>query len=118
MDKPAEPDLERLASCVDRVAAAMGQSAAGRAQTRAFLETLLFTSKPDGGKEIWPCLRDGLITEIEARDLVMAHCATWLSSCNGLAEPSSDEWGSEELQAAFEDALFGRRADLAVWDRR
>lgn len=107
VDAFAQPDIGLLASCVEQMAAAMSQPAVEAVQTRAFLEWLLFTSQSDGGKEVWPCLRAGLITKIEARDLVMAHCATWLSNANSVVEPGYDNWGSEELEATFYEALFG-----------
>lgn len=88
----------------------MGQPTADEARTRAFLRHLLHGEQRRGGKDIWGGFRAGLITEIEARDAVMANFATWLSRENGVSEPPSDTWNSPELEHGFEVALFGRAA--------
>jgi len=92
------------------MATAMSQPVVDSARTKSFLQTLVHCPTSEGGKEVWPCLQAGLITEIEARNLVMAHCASWLSNANRVSEPSHESWGSAALDAGFDNALFGRAA--------
>ena len=99
-----------LVACVLRLADAMHQARPAEVEVREFLGQLLHRPQSEGGKEVWSCTNQGLITEIEARDLVLAHLATWLSHTNECAEPSCEVYSSDALEAAFEQALFGRRA--------
>ena len=105
------PDLDSLVMCGERTAGAMRQHAGNRDRTVAFFRHLLHGDQAEGGKDVWECLRLGLITEIEVRDVVMAHFATWLSRENRVPEPSSDTWSSPALEHLFELALFGRPAN-------
>ena len=73
---------------------------------------LLYELPLDGikGRRAWAAFRKGAITEWELRNLLMAHASTRISAFNMVDEPSYTLYGSEGLCAAFEKALFGRRA--------
>jgi hypothetical protein len=105
-----KPDIDQLVACARAMALAMGQAAPREEDARAFLCTLLYKRHAEGGKDAWASITSGLITEVESRSLVMEHCATWLSRVNGCDEPSCNLYVTDELDACFEQALFGRRA--------
>jgi hypothetical protein len=100
-------DLERLAACVARAAVAMRLQAPAVDQTIAFLNHLILG---DHDQAVMPCLQLGLISEIEARDLVMAHTATWLRHQNGVGTPPCDWSTMSEIEQEFTKALLGRPA--------
>lgn len=99
------PDLDLLVACGAYAARAMGQHEANEARARAFFKDLLY-----GKRDIWGCLTEGLITETEARNAIMARFATWLSDENGVREPSSDTWSHSDLEHRFDVAILGRPA--------
>jgi hypothetical protein len=103
-------DLEKLVCCVASMAAAMGVEAPERDQAARFLDNLVHGARNVGGRQILLCLEDRLITEVEARNLLMAHVATWVSHQNRVEEPSYDLYTSPELELQFEVALLGRPA--------
>ena len=108
-----EPDITALTLCVARAAEAMGMQMPPTVEAESFIRTRLLASQQVGGKDVLGCLGDGLITETEARDLVMAHIATWLSHRNSAPQPSSDLWSTRALELEFEMALLGRAARTA-----
>ena len=79
---------------------------------------ILYDKNYDGvsGKYGWSSLTNNLITERELRNLVVAHCATKISSFNNLYEPGYDTYLTKELCVGFEMALFGREAKLLEFD--
>lgn len=99
------PDLDLLVACGVHAAKAMGQREANAARARTFFQELLY-----GERDIWGCLVEGLITETEARNAIMARFATWLSDENGVSEPSSDIWSTSDLEHRFDVAILGRPA--------
>jgi hypothetical protein len=105
-----DTDFRRLAECVARVAEAMGVRGLDPRDAEACVRTLVVAPPSEGGKEILACLCDGLITEVEARDLLMANVATWVAHEHGLREPTSATWTSRDLTLEFELALLGRPA--------
>jgi hypothetical protein len=107
------PDMKALGLCVARAAEAMVMQMPPIVETEGFIRARLLASQQVGGKDVLGCLGHGLITETEARDLVMAHIATWISHQNGAPEPSSDLWSSRALELEFEMALLGRAARTA-----
>jgi hypothetical protein len=104
-DRP--PNLVKLAACGARVAKAMRQPEPEEARAVAFFEEILLRKD---GRELWTCLKEGLITETEIRDATIARFATWLCQVNGVKEPSSETWASPEIERCFEQALLGRPA--------
>lgn len=109
---PNRPDLASLHVMVLRVAAAMKQPAPSREETDAFFERFLFRSQREGGRDHWACWTERLITDLELRNVTLAHLATWLSHENRVAEPGSETWVTPELEAAVDQILFGRPAAL------
>ena len=104
------PDIDALVACSDRVAEAMSQPKPAAAGARTFFMETLHKAQDQGGRDLWGCFVDGLITECELRDGTMARCATWLSHLNSMSdsEPSTETWCSSEIERDFELALFGR----------
>lgn len=90
------PDLTLLVACGVHAAKAMGQREADEAKTRVFFEDILHGNQRQGRRDIWGCLTEGLITEVEARNGVMARFATWLSCENKMREPSASVWCSSD----------------------
>src|SRR5262249_27593943 len=84
------PDISQLVACATAMARAMGQPAPGDEDARTFLSELLYKRQEGSGKDAWACIELRLITEIEGRNLVVAHCATWRSRLNGCVEPSCE----------------------------
>ena len=107
MSHERAPDLAALASCGARVANAMRQPAPDAARAAAFFAEILLE---EGGRELWVCLKEGLITETEIRDATMDRFATWLSDLNRVDAPNADTWASQEIVHCFEIALLGRPA--------
>lgn len=102
--------LKALATCADHAADAMGMARPDPLRAEDFIQKLVFAKQSEGGKDIPGCLDLDLITDVEARDLVMAHIATWLSHLNNVPEPSSETWSTRDLELQFEVALLGRPA--------
>lgn len=102
--------LEKLVCCVASLAAAMRVQAPDRDQAARFLDNLVHGARNVGGRQILLCLENRLITEVEARNLLMAHVATWVSHQNQVGEPPCDLYTSPELELQFEVALLGRPA--------
>jgi hypothetical protein len=107
MSDDRAPSLDDLVACGVRVANAMGQPQPDASRAAAFFKEILFD---EGNRELWACLKAGLITETEIRDATMARFATWLSDSNSVEEPSSDTWSTREIERSFELALLGRPA--------
>lgn len=103
-------DLEKLVCSVESMAAAMRVKAPDRDQAARFLDNLVHGERSVGGRQILLCLEERLITEVEARNLLMEHVATWVSHHNQVEEPSCDSYNSPELELQFEMALLGRPA--------
>jgi hypothetical protein len=102
--------LSAVAGWVERAAEAMQLPKPDSGLVDAFLWNVLYTDQSAGGEDVWGALTAGLVSEMEARDVVGARVATWLSDINSVAEPSYDEWGTPELDAALEVAMLGRPA--------
>lgn len=116
MESAYQTDWDKLTECVVAAAVAMKLQPPANAQVARFLKHLVLATKTGGGKEILPCLEDGLITEVEACHLVMAHAATWLQHEARTGEPSSEPWGTPALELQFEVALLGRPAHRTETD--
>lgn len=119
-----EPDMKQILDCARSMADAMRLELAPDQETQQFLEAIVLTPQAEGGKAVWACCVDGLITEIETRNVLMANLATWIARTNHVDEPSAELWTSVELEEAFERALFGRLAivdpgtDDSYWPHR
>lgn len=108
----SRPDMMRLTMAARALAAAMAQARPNERSLQVYLEAMLYTAQGHGGHDTWACLLDGLITEVETRNLVMARCATWMSDENCCREYPVDEWLAPmtNISSAFDLALFGRAA--------
>ena len=107
---PSPPSFETLLACGRRIASALALPEPQPESTRAFFDMILFRPQRQGGRELWPAFALGIITDSELRSAVLARFATWLSNEKDVREPSCDIWGSAQLEADVDAALFGRPA--------
>ena len=107
---PVTPNLDALVGAGAQVARAMGQAEPHKGRALEFFRDVLHRRQEERGRDVWGCFVAGLITEVEARNVVMARFATWLSHENGVQEPSSETWNSPGLERSFELAILGRPA--------
>lgn len=63
-----------------------------------------------GRKLAWSCLEDGIITELELRDLLLAHLDYECAHVSGRAWADLDEAGKQAIVDALDQVLFGRPA--------
>jgi hypothetical protein len=101
------PNLERLVDAALAIAVAIGYHEPDRAQTARSLESLLYKSQQEGGRELWGCYIARLITQTELRDALIARLSIELAHLDGIEEPNATQWLSRELGHSFEAALFG-----------
>jgi len=101
------PNLERLVDAALAMAVGIGYHEADRAQIARFLESLLYKSQQEGGRELWGCYIARLITQTELRDALIARLSTELAHLDEVEEPHATPWVSRELEHSFEAALFG-----------
>jgi hypothetical protein len=102
--------LKQLAECAVEMANEMRLSPIAVGEAENLFQRLLYAPQQEQGRESWNCLQCGIITEIELRNLLMAHCATQIknsAAVDGLPYPTSF---SKELEARFDRALYGRFA--------
>ncbi len=109
-----KPDIEKIVNCIDKMAEAMNMKTLPLDRCKALINHVLYDEQYDDvkGKEGWACFQDGLITEREIRNLLMAHSATKISKFNKEDEPNSNEYAFTDLCQAFDAALLGKPADL------
>jgi|SRR6478752_2790645 len=101
------PNLERLVDAALAMALAIGYHEPDRVRTARCLESLLYKSQQEGGRELWGCYLDRLITQTELRDALIARLSTELAHLYGVEEPNATQWLSRELERSFDAALFG-----------
>ena len=113
------PNKEKLTICIGDMATAMGMKSLPEDLCSNLIEHVLYKSEYQGvkGKEGWAGLTRGLITEREARNLLMAHSATKISNFNEKEEPASNTYSTKTLCSNFEIALLGRSAYLNSIDQ-
>ncbi len=99
------PDIEQLVAAALDVALAMHGERPPDDELETLLRDLLF-----GERDLWKAVREGLITELELRDALLARTASRISYLLCVDEPSADLWVTRDLERAFEIALFGREA--------
>jgi hypothetical protein len=101
-----QPDVAELARCIALAADSMRLARPDPGEAEAFVSALIYRGRPSG-RDVIAALTLGLLTRAEARNLVMAHAATWLADLNGVPEPSYELWCSSGLEASFSRALLG-----------
>ena len=106
------PNFDALYICTSTMAKSMHMRPLPLEQCNELLAHVLYTECLQGveGKNAWESYCMGLITEIEIRNLLMAHCATKISFFNRLSEPDARTYLSRNLSEKFEIALFARPA--------
>jgi hypothetical protein len=106
-----KPKFEDLFNCVKDQASAMNMKSLTQDKTVELIEYVLYKGHDNAnGKNAWSCYENGLITERELRNLLMAHAATQISHSNNLSEPGYNNYVAKELCQKYEKALFGRPA--------
>ena len=103
---------------MSEMATAMGMEPLPEAFSLSLIKHVLYKNKYQGveGKQGWAGLTRGIITEREARNLLMAHCATKIASFNRATEPGYDMYSTRELCSNFEVALLGRHVKVTKLD--
>lgn len=104
------PDKEKLIECITSMAEAMKFDPLPYDRALQLIEHVLYKGDYNGlkGKKGWLCFEDGIITEREMRNLLMAHSATKIARFNRKDEPSCLDYSSKELCHLFEMTLFGK----------
>lgn len=113
------PNKEKLKICISDLAAAMGMKSLPEELSSNLIEHVLYKGEYQGvkGKNSWAGLIQGIITEREARNLLMAHSATKISNFNDKEEPGCNTYSTKVLCSNFEIALLGRVANLNSIDQ-
>ena len=117
-DRREAPDTADLVRAMDQLAHAMNCQPMGSDVAESLIAHVLFDKQLHGrnGRNAWASLQCGIITELELRNLLMAHCATSTAQVNDIHEPASDTYLTRDIGLAFEIALLGREAHLAPTD--
>ena len=114
----SRPDINELLECMRNLADAMNMDPLPSEIAEQVFDHILFDGEFRGisGKDSYECLNRNIITEREYRNLLVAHCATKISSHNKKSEPSCDEYFTQKIANRFEKALLGRLANLVSTD--
>lgn len=104
MSRPA-PHRERILDCARRLARELHRIEPPETDLRERIEHVLW-----GRKQAWACLEDGIITEVELRDLLIAHLDYECAHLSNRGWGELDEAGKRSLIEALDEILFGRPA--------
>lgn len=107
-----KPDEEKLYECSLQMAKVMNLECFSRKEAKCLFYFLLHQSQKEGGKDIWGCLQQGLVTKEEVRRFMMEHIGTNIERKN---RPKKADSSLEEYKALFESfeiALYGSPIDL------
>jgi hypothetical protein len=99
------PDSAAILECAARLARELHGIEPPEAELRERLDYVLW-----GTKQAWACLVDGLITEVELRDLLLAHFDYECAHISGLAWGDFDDDRRHMIVEALDQVLFGRPA--------
>jgi hypothetical protein len=99
------PNRERILDCARRLARELHRIEPPEAELCERIEHVLW-----GRKQAWACLEDGIITEVELRDLLLAHLDYECAHLSNRSWGELDEAGKRSLVEALDETLFGRPA--------
>ncbi|HLT36485.1 MAG TPA: hypothetical protein VK034_09365 [Enhygromyxa sp.] len=100
------PNPERLLDCARRLARELHGIEPPETDLCERIDHVLW-----GRKQAWVCLEDGIITEVELRDLLLAHLDYECAHVSGRAWGAFDEAAKQAIVDALDQTLFGRPAD-------
>jgi hypothetical protein len=104
VSRPA-PHRERILDCARRLAQELHRVEPPEAELRERIEHVLW-----GRKQAWACLEDGIITELELRDLLLAHLDYECAHLSGRGWDELDAIAKQAIVEALDQILFGRPA--------
>lgn len=99
------PTAERILDCARHLARALHGIEPPESELRERIEYVLW-----GRKQAWSFLEDGIITEIELRNLLIDHLDYECAHVSGRAWAELDEGRRREFVRAVDQVLFGRSA--------
>jgi hypothetical protein len=99
------PNPERLLDFARRLARDFHRIEPPEADLRERIEHVLW-----GRKQAWGCLEDGIITEIELRNLLLDHLDYECAHVSGRGWTSFAGASQQTLVDALDEVLFGRPA--------
>jgi hypothetical protein len=100
-----KPDPERIFACAVRLARELHGIQPPEADLRERIEHVLW-----GRKQAWSLLDDGIISEVELRNLLIDHLDYECAHLSGHAWARFDEADRLSIVDALDEALFGRPA--------
>ena len=105
-----EPDKKELRNCIRLLAISMKFKPLPEERASQLIDHVLFKGEYDGvkGKDGWICFSEGIITEREIRNLLLAHSASKIAGHNNKTEPNCTEYCTKELCQKFELALLSK----------
>jgi hypothetical protein len=80
----------------------------------AFMSKLLFAAPAQGGHDMWWAYDNGIIDAAELRNALVARLSTWFSTLSDMPHPWATQHVSQDVQRAFDAALFPSAAGAAV----
>lgn len=104
MSRPT-PSSERILDFAGRLAREVHGIEPPEADLRERIEHVLW-----GRKQAWRCLEDGIINELELRNLLLDHLDYECAHLSGRAWSDFDESTRRALCADLDQLLFGRAA--------
>jgi hypothetical protein len=104
VSRPA-PHRERILDCARRLARELHRIEPPEPELLERIDHVLW-----GRKQAWTCLEDGIITELELRDLLIAHLDYECAHLSGRGWAELDEAGRQALIEELDQILFGRPA--------
>ena len=112
------PDIKLLVSAMEELARAMKCQPLASDYAEEFLDYMLYDRELFGlkGRNGWSAFVRGVITELELRNLLMAHCANTTAKLSNVDEPGCNTYDTRKLGLAFEIGLYGREAKLVAGD--
>ena len=104
MSRPS-PSPDNLVDAACRLAQELHGIAPPEAELRERIEYVMW-----GRKRAWGCLEDGLINEVELRQLLIDHIDYECAHASGHAWPEFDADARQRFIELIDQALFGRAA--------
>lgn len=99
------PNPERILDCARRLARELHAVEPPEAELRERIEHVLW-----GRKQAWTFLEDGIITEVELRNLLIDHLDYECAHVSGRAWVDFDEAARAPIIEALDEILFGHPA--------
>lgn len=111
------PNLPALLAAARLLAESVELPAPDAAAISEFVGKLLFTAPAQGGHDMWWAYDNGIIDAAELRNALMARLATWFSTLSEMPHPWTTQHVPQDVQQAFDAALFPPSAAEATMAR-